>query len=344
VIIGLLAGLGTRAAFQAMQAAKRASILSEIGQLDMALGDYKTKANSFPPCMGDVNVNSRQSRFYTHVIRAFPRYVSVRSYRDMQVQIVTNFQGAYGSYYDLDMMDQAEALVFWLGGFPTPRSGGSATGSLLGSSKLFGFCTSPTQPFFDQPTMPMGVFTAKGTTSASTVLNPVDRTPPGFQFDEGRLVDQDGDGWLEYIPVGIIPPGTILTPGSPSPFAPYVYFDADLYVQQTTASATVTYKTYPGAAAGPNVPTWGLAMPYAGAAPTSATSQLTWINPRKFQIISAGMDNYFGLMGAPYPAPPATAFPTMPKVYPAGYRYDTVSSGDSDNLTNFADRQLGDAL
>jgi hypothetical protein len=113
-------------------------------------------------------------------------------------------------------MDQAEALVFWLGGFPMPRLGGKPTGELLGPSKLLGFCAAPALPFFDAPGRPMSVFT----TAEATALNTVDRTKPLFQFDESRLVDQDQDGWLEYIPP--FPESKGLVP-------PYVYFDSDLY-------------------------------------------------------------------------------------------------------------------
>ena len=74
MIIGLLALLGTRAAFRAMTTAKTAAIISEISQLDQALSDYKTNATTFPPCMADASAASRQSRFFTHITRAFPRY------------------------------------------------------------------------------------------------------------------------------------------------------------------------------------------------------------------------------------------------------------------------------
>jgi prepilin-type N-terminal cleavage/methylation domain-containing protein len=340
MIIGLLATLGTRAAFKALQKAKQAAILMEISQLDQALGDYKTIANGFPPCMGDVAVASRQSRFYTHVTRAFPRYYvadfkadGARNYLDMQAQIIQNFGGKAGSWYDLDTMDQAEALVFWLSGFPTPRVGNTPTGALLGSSKILGFCASPTAPFFDTPGKPLGVFT----TTAGTVLNTVDRKPLGFQFDEGRLVDQDNDGWLEYVPMGTS--ATTLIP-------PYVYFDGDLYTGQTTGNTAWPYKSYPSTVtpvAGPATNTaatsWGIATPYAAALPTSATVQMLWINPRKFQIICSGLDNSYGVMGTT-----VSPFNTnLPKIFPAGNRYDP-SGADTDNLTNFSDgRQLGDA-
>lgn len=337
LIIGLLAALGTRAAFQAMQAAKRAAILMEVSQLDQALSDYKSRANSFPPCMGDVDATARGKRFYTHIIRAFPRYVvpdskvdGVRDYLDLRQTILGNFLGSPGTYYDLDTMDHAEALVFWLSGFPTPKSGNSAAGNLLSSSKIWGFCNSPTAPFFDGTGRPMGVFASAG------VLNTPDRISPGFQFDEGRLVDQDNDGWLEYVPMGTT--NAALLP-------PYVYFDSDLYTKQTTGSATLPYKTYPstvtpvaGPATNPSAVSWGLATPYIAAMPAATTAQLTWVNPRKFQIISAGLDNKYGLYGAPI-----AGYANLPKVFPTGQRYD-INGYDSDNLTNFSDgRQLGDA-
>jgi hypothetical protein len=341
-LLFILVCLGTRAAFKSMGHGAKVRNLTEVSYLDQALVDYKTIANSFPPCMGNASVESRQSRFYTHVTRAFPRYYvadfepdGVRNYLDMRQQILTNFKGKEGSWYDLNTMDQAEALVFWLGGFPTPREGGKPKGVLLGQGKLLGFCASPTAPFFDVPGKPLGVFTDE----EGTTWNTVDRRQASFQFDDSRLVDQDGDGWLEYIPIVYSDKGLV---------APFVYFDGDLYSAQKTAGAERPYRAYPSAAKG--LPTlgpagnasaaaWGSAAPYAAALPEDANAELMWINPRKFQVICAGMDNAYGAMGPT----PAGYSENLPKIFPAGIRYDP-KKGDDDNLTNFSDgRQLGDA-
>ena len=67
---------------------------------------------------------------------------------------------------DPDTMDAEEALVFWLGGMPDPND----------PKRPAGFSRHAERPF--GPSAP--------------------RTGPLFEFDPRRLVDADGDGWLEY--------------------------------------------------------------------------------------------------------------------------------------------------
>ena len=185
----------------------------------------------------------------------------------------------------------------------------------------------------------MGVFTSAG------VLNGIDRKALGFQFDEQRLVDQDQDGWLEYIPIGA---ATLqLSPPYITTFPPYVYYDSDLYTLQSTANTTPTYLYYPntsfaqsGLLPSVSASSWGYAMPYAAAVPSSTTAQLQWVNPRKFQIICAGLDNAYGLMGASVTQP---SFTNLPKIFPDGLNFD-LSGADLDNCTNFSDRKLGDVV
>jgi hypothetical protein len=52
-----------------------------------------------------------------------------------------------------------------------------------------------------------------------------------------------------------------------------------------------------------------------------------WANPESFQLISAGLDDKYGV-AASTPAP---------RLYPAGLNYDTVDLADDDNVTNFCD-------
>src|SRR5205823_5278896 len=106
----------------------------------------------------------------------------------------------------LDTMDQAESLVFWLGGFPSPIGSDNRS---VSSSKLCGFNGDKQYPFR---------LAIKPKDPADIVDNRIDIGL--FPFEEGRLVDRDGDGWWEYIPR--------LPAGTQNP-APYVYFDAALY-------------------------------------------------------------------------------------------------------------------
>src|SRR5690348_4147680 len=74
VIMVAVVVFGTRAAFKGLVHPYWSSILMEISQLDQAMGDHRSDAGSFPPCMGNATVESRRERFYAHITRAFPRY------------------------------------------------------------------------------------------------------------------------------------------------------------------------------------------------------------------------------------------------------------------------------
>ena len=75
-------------------------------------------------------------------------------------------------------------------------------------------------------------------------------------------------------------------------------------------------------------------MPYAKFVPN--TGRPTYINPKTFQIISAGLDSVYGLEVAL-----ANNRPEMFPVYPTG---PYVLEGDLDNLTNFSEGTLKDAI
>ena len=56
VMIGILASLITGAAIMARAAVRRTVVLSEIGQLDVALKNYKTKFGEYPPDFAGVTM------------------------------------------------------------------------------------------------------------------------------------------------------------------------------------------------------------------------------------------------------------------------------------------------
>ncbi|MCA9106324.1 MAG: prepilin-type N-terminal cleavage/methylation domain-containing protein [Planctomycetales bacterium] len=128
-----------------------------------------------------------------------------------------------------------------------------------------------------------------------------------FAFDQKRLRDNDNDGWLEFVPSGFD--------------MPYVYYDARTYVNAPgIASLQMDFDT----GAGPGLTGYtsgGTIVPYA-ASPTE------FINPKSYQLICAGVDNYFG-SGA------------VVRTYPAGGNF---TDGDNDNLANFAESRLDQQL
>ena len=112
-IIGILAALVTAGAVRALNAAKRASIKTEIDQLDMAFERYKNDFGSYPPnlffggCVNPANVNAGDSRrqllladVKRHLKKAFPRHQEP----DLVLHLLVG-------------MSPAEATVFWLRGF-----------------------------------------------------------------------------------------------------------------------------------------------------------------------------------------------------------------------------------
>jgi hypothetical protein len=169
--------------------------------------------------------------------------------------------------------------------------GGLSAPPGTGSTKLLGFCADVTDPL--------------------NFTNP-QRTKGTFPFAEDRLTDQDQDGWYEYVPQ---------TTSSGDSTPPYVYFDGPVYVKSGTNPALWTFVPYSMTTR----PDYGTLLPYA----TSATaSTVNWIEPRGYQIISAGLDDNYGQSG-------------QIKFHPSGIPYELY---DEDNLTSFINKPLGSAV
>ncbi|MFO0902658.1 MAG: type II secretion system protein [Pirellulales bacterium] len=136
-----------------------------------------------------------------------------------------------------------------------------------------------------------------------------------FDFDQTRLKDADGDGFMEYYPKGV-------------DNAPYVYFNWRTYTVAAYPNAT----TYVGHSV---LTTFGEARPYGDLVNVSGTR---FIEPQKFQIITAGLDGEFG--GAvTLPAPGYKIAPGKPT--PSGAN---LTKGDQDNLASFSEGKTLEAL
>ena len=91
---------------------------------------------------------------------------------------------------DISTMDPAEALVFWLGGFPAPCGNIGSAAVFDAVDRLpFQSAESVHAGSVYQPTAPLSFIQSRKTKL--------------FDFDETRLVDNDMDGWLEYVPYGV---------------------------------------------------------------------------------------------------------------------------------------------
>lgn len=342
-IIGMLMGLLVAGAMRAVVTAKTARVTVEIGMLDTAVQNYKNEiGGSYPPDASFVGttqafVDSRNNRIMAHLRKAFPRfYANGYGPAGTQGTLQNAVQQAFAAYNasgptatypattpngtsawgDLNNLDPAEALVFWLGGLPdVPIQNASNS---LWSYRMKGFSANKLQPF--------------NLIDSSRLKGP-------FEFQEQRLGDADGDGWPEYYPqIDSVPqPSGSGVASAGNPTAPYVYFDAGSYT-----NVTASFGSYPSSGqyppvTGGSMPTlpansyasqWGAAIPYASA---SNASQITWMNPEKFQIVSAALDSQYYVGSAP------DAF----RVFPAGTNY---SQADNDNVTNFSNGKLQDSL
>ena len=142
-----------------------------------------------------------------------------------------------------------------------------------------------------------------------------------FVFDESRLIDADGNGFPEYYP-----PGGMTRP--------YVYFDSRTYFD--FATQIVAQQVWDLSAIPPEI-----VKPYA-----SDQTNERFANPKQFQVISAGLDdNYGSFVGGAavksFPSGQGVNFDNLglPNVVGQGY-----VAADRDNLTNFSEGSLGDAM
>ncbi|MBA4016378.1 MAG: hypothetical protein C0483_04245 [Pirellula sp.] len=342
-IIGMLMALVSVAVWKALERARMTKIIVEIGQLQTAIQSYKEKHLQYPPCMAEINLTNRKVHFMRHVQVAFTNanYGTAESnFNNLRSNLMTgtgvtaqvyNYKDMAGVVKPLDLntLDQAEALVFWMGGFPTPFNSGSSAS--IANRRIFGFHRDQDSPFRRD---------AAGTEG----LDPLRyRTDPFFQFDETRLTDQDGDGWFEYLPMPQVGSAVV---------APFVYFDADSYSTASTATGTALemqiygYPRLGDLNSLENAGIWGLSVPFASYMDPTNSSPMLWANPESFQIQCGGLDGM-------YSAPVDDLSQEMRVViYPGGQVYKksdgysklgSLSVEESDNLSNLSSNTLDGA-
>lgn len=344
-IIGMLMALVSVAVWKALERAKMTKIVVEIGQLQTAIQSYKEKHLQYPPCMAEINLVNRKVHFMRHVQVAFTNAnygTSSTNFDQLRNGLMSASVSTYSSQpynykdstgdikiLDLNTLDQAEAIVFWLGGFPTPFISGSTAS--VANRRIFGFHRDQDSPFRRDATGAEG-------------LDPLRyRTEPFYQFDETRLIDQDDDGWFEYLPMPQIGSAVV---------APFVYFDADSYSTASTSTGTaleIQINGYPRLGdrnSVENAGLWGLAVPCASFMDPRNASPMLWANPESFQIVCGGLDGM-------YSASVDDLAQTMRVViYPGGQVYnksdgyskqESMSTEEGDNLTNLSSNTLDGA-
>ncbi len=211
LIVGLLSGLLLVAVTAGVRKAQEAAVATELEQMSMAVESFKNDKGAYPlsggwafkstPATTDSNYGPR---FMRTVSKVFPRYAA--NYAEFRTHVNSGTLHVRAGGLDISTLDQAESLVFWLGGLP----------DLDSETKLIGFRNDPSQPFqypFDD-TKPIDH-------PDNVVARNKNRQQPRFAFDPSRLVDYDNDGWWEYIPKQ--------KPTLAPLMAPYVYFDSPSY-------------------------------------------------------------------------------------------------------------------
>ena len=273
-IIAVLAGLVTVVGGMAITRAKQTTIKMDITQLEMALNAYKEKYGDYPPdfAIDASNPDNTKAIVLGHLRIAFGNYIpsgttTAAKWDSFRADVLA------GCGFDVDELTPAEAMVFWLGGMPD------------GARGLAGFSADPTNPF-----------RAGGS-----------RTDPLFEFDQTRLIDDDGDGWPAYKSEHV------------RNDVPYVYFR----VRTCPTHGEFEYELGGHAVLSWNAGNAGTCVPY------FLAEQDSWNKPKTFQIISPGMDGLFGAARGGIPASDTGA---------------NFTDGDYDNITNFSSTTLEDGL
>jgi general secretion pathway protein G len=316
VIIGLLMGLISVAVIAARSRAKIAATGVEINGLAGALETYRGQFSDYPPDFAFSRTSAPTTAIQTlargavvqHLSRMFPRYViqgtnASQQWNNLRTQ-VSNYTGL-----DINYLDPATALVFWLGGIPEIN-----TSTRLPTGRLMGFSANPTNPF--------------DSTTAS-------RIGPFFNFDPTRL-EATSAKWLRYKPsYGAGPSGP-----------PYVYFRAPYYYMNGTqyepckwqrVNVSFANETEQLGTSQTSIVKQVSVRPYYNYSTDGKVRD--WFNPRSFQILCAGADNNYG--GITEDATGAASSVIKAPHFPAS---DNIFGGHLDNQSNFCPGVLEDLL
>lgn len=328
VILGLVFSLIIGGLGAVTNSARNATVESELYQLDSALQQYSGLYGELPPTMLSSYTAASPAFDHTeflnqvfarHVRRMFPRYNGYYDDIEKAINHATvpdnpGYVPAAGC--DLQSLDAAESLVFWLGGLPRIIW---ATAERY-EVELTGFAADPSAPLLPKVDQPK-------------------RTKVLFDFDHRRLVDSDMDGWPEYVPdfdgAG---------PGTP----PYVYFDAGSY----TMLPSHPMEWHPAMSSAAD--SWGFARPYLKTYTPNDPQQhplaSDFAAADRFQLICAGADQKYAQLDATTALALGEARNEL-TVYPRGQStvrgsttWQPIAAAQYDNLANFLDSTLEHAL
>ncbi|HEY2826858.1 MAG TPA: type II secretion system protein, partial [Pirellulales bacterium] len=388
-IIGVLASIASVVMFKGLSAAKQSRTSAEVTNLASAMEEFRRAYGDYPPSFldqSDVNARALIIRF---LAKAFPRCNP-----NAEASYIPWSDGSNTFYPYLDSsgtfqlwspigatqsgakpMTPSQALVFWLTSIskdpahplsaPTAdrvsffdfdnaritRMNTTGTSGYGTSGSAWTLVTSATTPSLATPptTFTLATNTACPMYNPGAYL-PRDGNQQGYVYFEARCYLFHALFLLANYP----PAATAATPPPlNNPPVPYLSRSAPWDTNSNgylDAGQPTTLMTF-------DVPTGSnLAL-----TPASFTGfQNLCVNPKSFQIISAGLDNDFGQVNrtgkpssgaAPIGQARGTYSPTgsasglsyfiFYKSYPDGQGYDNITNADDDNITNFSEGPLG---
>jgi len=377
IVIAVLIGLLLPAINAALRTARKAAVSSEINQIASALAAFKTQYGDYPPSRiyvaengdygsapttqiapGDLTYAQLAQRTASYLRKFWPRMVlntagqgalfttSSTTWYDFNgdgflgIGSANNYPGSGNGY----ILEGHECLTFFLGGMPVVDSSGN-----YGVS---GFSKDPTNPF-------TSIISAFGT----------NRSSPLFEFVPSRLFADPNDTYTSGVPgyydsLGAGPP-TASAGALPLNF--YAYFSAygnnnydpnDVNCPEVDANGNghiglllrVSFQI-PGST-GVNIASSAAPNPYTSTLtdPATLSQPITYLNGQSFQIISSGIDGFYGVGGQYIPASSASSASAnaLPLDVPSSYIIfngtawsqdsptdTTIRQREADNLTNF---------
>lgn len=317
-IIGILMAIAVPTAYYAYIKAKKAAMKMEVNNLATAIMQYQQKYGDYPPDGSNVPLLKR------HIRKAFPRIL------ETELNYLAVACGG-GPIFDLNpgVMNRAEALVFFLGGFSSdPQRPFTGAGG----------------PF---------VLSATGVPSYNT-----DRENAIFDFGSSirlDMVDETALGMTIPILGGAEPADIMPVSQVRGCNVPTAYFDSRTYVFNL-GSGNI-FNAYENSSS--SALFFGTARPYLSTVTSTTGGGYKYQNDKTFQIVCAGLDNQFG--GFATNAGSATSlfpvgtvlfiFPTGQPVVVSGsvtpsarYNASQNASAQLDNVTNFSEVTLEDGL
>jgi prepilin-type N-terminal cleavage/methylation domain-containing protein len=391
-IIGMLAAISAAYLLKGWNTAKQSRTAAEVTNLAGAMEEFRRQYGDYPPSFldhTDVNTLALMKRF---LAKAFPRcnpnvevwYIpwcdatnSYYPYKD-NLGAISVWDPAGGSPSGAKPMSPAQALVFWLTSISkdpahplsalttdrvsffdfdnariTRLNGTASTTNSVSGSAWTVVSSAASPPTWTEG--PTAVSAGSYPKYNPGTYAPRDGTQQAYVYFEARC-------YLFHALFTSYPPASPPAPTPPlnNPPIPYLSRSAPW---DTNSNGVLD-------AGVPNPPTTLFDVPLSlntsnqpVLVPASFTAfQNLCVNPKSFQIISAGLDNDFGLVNTAYTqgSSPGTPAPGVPvsynpnpttnsvqsytiyyKSYPDGQGYDTITNADDDNITNFSEGPLG---